>query len=338
MRKRRKWAEGAAMWAIGLLAYVTTFPAAVYVHENVRVWEGPAVFVSFVLGVLPILWYWRTKRFGWVAGALSTILLLFSFTAALFHGWQAQASALILVATVVFLVVFFVSMARLTQRVESLMREVGEEPDGDPMFRREPLFRDDGQRITVYPRRRRLFVMGIGQAAILAGFGWGLTFVGADNVGLRIALGLCACLMVAIFLATLYRLVIRRPSLVVGPNGLLDSGTLLWSGVGLIRWDEVLAAVPTTRSSGWVKQRFLGILVTDLPRIRKRLPLLKRLALRNTYSGMSQLLITQALLETPVDDLAEQIGRYMETHAPPGWRADVTEDGAHMPDNDGVEA
>lgn len=334
MSKRRKGAEGAAMWAIGLLAYFTTFPAAVYVHENARVWEGPAVFVSFGLGVLPVLWYWRTRRFGWVAGALSTMLLLFSFTTALFHGWQAQASALILVATGVFLVVFFVSMVRLTQRVELVMREVGEELDGDPLFRRETLFRDDGQRITVYPRRRRLFIRLIAQGAVLAGTGWGLVFLRVDDIGLHIMLGLITCLMVAVFLATLYRLVICRPSLVVGPDGLLDNGTVLWSGVGLIRWDEILTVMPTTRSSGWVKQHFLSILVADLPRIRKRLPLLKRLALRNTYSGMSQLLIEQALLETPIGDLDEQIARYVETHAPPGWLTGAAEDGVPTPDRD----
>jgi hypothetical protein len=59
MRKRRKWVENAAMWAIGLLAYLTAFPSAIYVHENARQWEALAVFVSLGLGVLPVLWYWR---------------------------------------------------------------------------------------------------------------------------------------------------------------------------------------------------------------------------------------------------------------------------------------
>jgi hypothetical protein len=69
-------------------------------------------------------------------------------------------------------------------------------------------------------------------------------------------------------------------------------------------------------------------MVADLPALRRRLPLLKRLALRNTFSGMSQLLIMQSMLETPVDDLAQQIDQYVGDHAPPGWREDAKADGA----------
>ena len=127
---------------------------------------------------------------------------------------------------------------------------------------------------------------------------------------------------------TLYRLVIRRPSLVVGPDGILDSGSFIWSGVGLVHWNEILAVYPATRTSGPVKNHFLDIMVSDLPAIRRRLPFLKRLSLRNTFSGMSQLLIMQTMLETPVDDLAQQIAHYVEGHAPPGWREDAKADGA----------
>ena len=141
-------------------------------------------------------------------------------------------------------------------------------------------------------------------------------------------LGVLVCLLIPICLSTLYRLAIRKPSLVIGPDGIFDDGSLLWSGVGLIRWDKVLAVFPTTRSSGRVKQHFLDITVTDLPEIRRRLPLLKRLALSSTYSRMSQLLIGQSLLESPVDELAQQIDQYVEGHAPPGWRDRAAERGA----------
>src|SRR5690349_7810334 len=161
-------------------------------------------------------------------------------------------------------------------------------------------------------------------------------FVRTADLRIWISLGLVACVLFPIFLATLYRLLIRKASLEIGPDGIFDSGSLLWSGVGLIRWDEILAVFPTTRSSGRVKQHFLDIMVTDLPEIRKRLPLLKRLALSSTYSRMSQVLIGQSLLATPVDDLAQQVDQYVATHAPPGWRDRAAEGSVdhQLDDND----
>jgi len=52
-------------------------------------------------------------------------------------------------------------------------------------------------------------------------------------------------------LAHIYRLAIRKPSLVVGPDGIFDDGTLIWSGVGLLRWNEILAVTPDARKQGW---------------------------------------------------------------------------------------
>ena len=52
----------------------------------------------------------------------------------------------------------FVNLSRITRRMKSAMRAIGEEINGDPLFRREAHFRDDGQRIAVYPRRRRLVI------------------------------------------------------------------------------------------------------------------------------------------------------------------------------------
>lgn len=44
----------------------------------------------------------------------------------------------------------------------------------------------------------------------------------------------------------------------------------------------------------------------------------------------------QLLLEMPVEELAEQIARYVGTQAPPGWRdgAAKDEDGVHTPSNE----
>lgn len=335
MRQRRKrpaWVENVAMFCVATLVYFIAFPAAIYMHENAPKWEALAVFVSLGLGLLPVLWYWRFRHYGWVVAIISEFFLIFSFTAAFFQGWEVVALALVNVAVILLVVAMFVWTARLTKRFESAMRTTGEDLNGDPLFRRDVLFRDDGQRITVYPRQRRLILSCVIQAAILAGIGCVFAFVRTDDLGVWIGLGICACLLIIFFPVTLYRLVIRKPALVVGPDGILDSGSFIWSGVGLVHWNEILAVYPATRTSGWIKQHFLDIMVADLPAIRRRLPLLKRLALRNTFSGMSQLLIMQSMLETPVDDLAQQIDQYVGVHAPPGWREDAKADGASASD------
>lgn len=336
MREESKWhgcMENIAVFGIAMLVFIVTFPIVAYVHENAYQWEAFAVFVSLVLGILPALWYWRVRRHGWAASVVAGLFLTFSFSASLFHGWEIQAAALVTVAVILLVVVMFVWMSRITRHFESAMHATGEELNGDPLFRRDALFRDDGQRITVYPRRRRLIISCILEAAILAGIACVFAFVRTDDPRLWIGLGLFACILIPVFLTTLYRTLIRKPTLVVGPDGILDDGSLLGSGVGLIRWDEILAVYPTTISSSGIKRRYLVIMVTDFRAIRRRLPLLKRLAFfSNIYASFSRLLIMQTMLETPVDDLAQQIDQYVEGHAPPGWR-----EGANVGSESGVD-
>lgn len=337
-RKRGEWRENVSILGVVLLGSLVGFPAAIFIHANARQWEAPAIFASLGLGVLSGIWYWRARRFRWVAAILATMLFLFSFGSAILYRWVAQAAALYVGGVFILLVVIFINGLQLTHHVDSMMRAVGEEVNGDPLFRREVLFRDDGQRIVVYPQRHRLIINCAMLVAILAAIGFASALRGStDALVLWILLGLFACILIYGFLANLYRLVIRKASLVVGPDGILDDGSLIWSGVGLLRWDEILSVTPTTRSSGSVTYHYLDILVSDFPAIRRRLSLLKRFALRNTNSGMSQLLIPQWMLETPIDDLAAQIDQYVETHAPPGWRGIGTADDVPAPDN-GAEA
>jgi hypothetical protein len=337
MRKRRKWVENMAIGAIAVLAGVIAFPAGIYLDENAPQWEAPAVFISLGLSVLPVLWYWRIRRFGWVVATLSSVLLMVSFMAALAHGWGNQAGAVLTAAVCIIMVAFFVDMSRTTRQLESAMRAIGEELNGDPLFSTPTLFRDDGQRISVYPRRSRLLTAAVAQVALLAGIGWLFAYLSANDSPFWIAIGLLICApLLGVLLGTLFRLTIHRPALVVGPDGILDGGALVWSGVGLISWDEILSVTPSTRSAGWVKQHFLDIMVTDLPAIRRRLPLLKRLALFNSYSGMSRVLISQLMLETPTDELASQIAEYVASHAPSGWRDDGAAVGESPLDDDRI--
>jgi hypothetical protein len=145
-------------------------------------------------------------------------------------------------------------------RYESALRAAGEELNGDQPFHTAVLFRDDGVRITVYPRRWRLILIALLQTALLTGIGVAFAFIRVDELQQWLLwglLGMLAGLLLAAFLATLTRLAIRCPSLVVGPDGLFDGGSLIASGVGLLRWDEILAAFPATRTSSWVTYHYL---------------------------------------------------------------------------------
>src|SRR6185437_7911121 len=145
-RKRPEWVKNIAMLGIGILVYLVAFPAAIYMHENAPQWEALAVFVSLGLGTLPALWYWRHRRHGWVVSIIAAVFLAISFGTALLHGWKVQALALVIVATVVIVVASSANFARAKRRLEAAMRASIEERAGDPLFRRDSLFRDDGQR------------------------------------------------------------------------------------------------------------------------------------------------------------------------------------------------
>lgn len=328
MRKRGKWAENVATFGIVVLVIVVAFPAAVYVHENALQWEAAAIFVSLGLGLAPALWYLRTKRHGWLVSIGLGLLLGFSFMSALFHGWKDQALIVVYTGMGVVFVYMVVMDRRLTHRLESAMRE---EANEDARNRGPVLFRDDGERITVYPNRRRLLLQCAVQALFLAIIAGVLVFVAIDNLLLLWALRLLAGLMAAVFLASLYRLVVWQPTLVVGPDGLFDHGSLIATGLGLIRWDDIMGVTAYATSTGRVTQHYLSILVGDARAIRRNQPLWKRIALRFTTSSWLGFDIWQGLLSVPANELAGQIRRYVETHAPPGYvdegNEEVAEDG-----------
>src|SRR5262249_29125790 len=117
--------------------------------------------------------------------------------------------------------------------------------------------------------------------------------------------------------ALLFRVVARRPSLVVGPEGIRDGGSLLVTGVGLLRWQELLGVTTIARARGRVTVQHLGIRVTDIQAIRHRQPLGKRLA--SPLFGWrlpATIAIAPVLLDRPADALAQQITQYVQTHAP----------------------
>lgn len=334
-REKHEWLENAAMFGIAIAEYTVTFPIVVYVHENASQWEAPLVFLSLGLGGLPLLWYWRARRHGWVAGILSSLLLIFSFGLAVFNGWKDQAVLAVNIVAISFAAFMFVWFHRIVRHHALAMRKINEEIYGDPRLRTPVVFRDDGERITVYPRRWRLIVQWMLEAALLAGIGVVFVLVKPDNLVVDVALAVLGCMLFYAFAATLYRMVVRRPSLIVGRDGILDNSLFISSGVGLIRWDEILSVRPTSRKSGMAHYHYLAVDIIDYAALQRRQSVPKRLILSMNFLNMSPLLMGQWALETPVGELAEQVDRYVETHAPPGFvdREDDTHD-LFMPRNE----
>ncbi len=320
-----------AEFGILMLTMSMAFMAAVYVHEHVRQWEAPAVFVSLGLGMLPAVWYFRTKRFEWLAGIVSVVLLGFSLMSAFLHGWKDQAQVVIGIAGCVFFAVVVILTFRIRRRVTSTLRALDEEMNGVAPFRRDVLFRDDGERITVYPSWRRLLPQCGLMVCFLAIFGGIFVAFFADITNghrhtrdvteliVMLVVGFLEGVLVVVFVAMLYRLAIRRPTLVIGPDGISDHGSLYGTGVGLLRWHEIVSVAPYANSSSRVAQRYLDIVVTDAAAVRRRQPLWKRIPLRLIKLSPWSIGIWQGLLSVPVDDLAGQIDNYVKAHAPSGW-------------------
>jgi hypothetical protein len=321
MKIARGCLEPLGVWASAMVVLMPTFVAVVYFHEHAARWEAAAIFSSLVPGVALTLLYFRRGRLRWLKGIAGGMFLAFSFTLALFHGWKVQAELLVGGGMVLVVVGMFILMFRSRLSFHTGMHAINVAMQDHALVRGNALFRDDGERIVVYPKRRRLLLLCPFQALMLAGLGIVLAFAPIHNPILLWALWICACVLMTVFLALLYRLLIRRPTLVVGPDGILDNGSLLATGRGLLRWDEILTVIShVTMSSGFVTNRYLLIVVSGGRAIRKRQPLWRRvLMLLLVQADPFRLTIWQGLLDVPANELATRIERYIKTHAPPGW-------------------
>jgi hypothetical protein len=286
-----------------MLVCTPTVAAVIYFHVHAARWEPAAIFSSLVPGVALTLLCFRGGRLAWLKGIVGGMFLLFSLGLAVLHGWKVQAEVVVGVGAVLWFVGVLILMARVRWRFRKTMGAVNAAMQDDPLVRSHALFRDDGERIVVYPNWRWLLVQCAVQALLLAGFVSVLAFAPIRNPFVWWALGIVTFVLMTMFLAVLYRLLIRRPTLIVGPDGILDNGSLLATGRGLLRWDEILSAIPqATKSSGIVTNRYLLIVVPSGRAIRKRQPLWKWLLMVLLVQvSPFRLTVWQGLLDVPAD-------------------------------------
>lgn len=92
------------------------------------------------------------------------------------------------------------------------------------------------------------------------------------------ATGACATIGSGVLLPlTIYRVLVRKPSVIVTEDGIVDRCSLVAGGLGLIRWHEIVAIFPLEWGKG---HAFLVILPSDPQEVRTRRGPFARLFLR----------------------------------------------------------
>jgi hypothetical protein len=109
--------------------------------------------------------------------------------------------------------------------------------------------------VVIYPSRGKLLLLALGSAAfvVLGFFMWstGQTKNQVGGVLSIVFFGAC-------FLFGAARLIWRRPSLIISPNGIFEGSSAL--GGYLLRWDEIHSVyISTMRVNVFSSQRFLSV-------------------------------------------------------------------------------
>jgi len=75
-----------------------------------------------------------------------------------------------------------------------------------------------------------------------------------------LALGL---LLVVILVCTIYRILIRKPSVIADSEGITDGCSLIAGGLGLIRWDEIQVIMVDVRMVNNRRAKYLRVMPRD---------------------------------------------------------------------------
>ncbi len=72
--------------------------------------------------------------------------------------------------------------------------------------------------------------------------------------------GIMILLIALLLLFTLYRILVRKPSVIVNSDGIIDGCSLIAGGLGLMRWDDIEVLMPAAVQEG------NGVFVCDAAR------------------------------------------------------------------------
>jgi hypothetical protein len=284
----KKLGAAVLLWASGILGSVLAFAAVIYIHENQSTLEEPAIFALLVIGVALIGVAWRTRislaeNLALWAGV--ACLCLSSFFA-IVHGWQtAVYIGYFIVALAYFLgVIWFLrrSVRRLRQDASIFTANHLGEPS------KQAILADAAEPYILYPAKwkiARVLVILLMLTAVLGGVCvWALTL---ENTAVPALVSLflaafCGIVSLSLIYRLIYRLISRKPALVLTHLGLIDGASALYSGVGPIWWDEVayVSIFTTPKAPLRPAYRYLDITPVDARSILRRQPPVRRFLLR----------------------------------------------------------
>lgn len=186
----------------------------------------------------------------------------------------------------------------------------------------------ESQRIVVYPDRAKLTgyaILFLMTALLVAILGIAaLRAVGPLNrvtypteaipgaIAGIIALPI-SILLGVLCLLTLYRVVVRKPSVVVTEDGIFDGCSLVASGVGLLRWEEIEAIwsyeyEATYAHGSTIRRHYLAIMPRRPDLILARRGAIAQLFARSiTLTLPARTSLPDWLLSTSVDEICERI-------------------------------
>jgi hypothetical protein len=139
--------------------------------------------------------------------------------------------------------------------------------------------------------------------ALIAIFGvFGRFVVGAFSLALVL-------LLAVVLICTIYRVLIRKPSVIVDSDGITDGCSLIAGGIGLIRWDEIEIIMVNIHNR---RAKFLCIMPRDAAaflRLRQNNPVVRLFRRSITLSLPRGINLPEWLFSGSVDDLVAEIER-----------------------------
>ena len=243
---KQPWWPNLVEQALILALVVVAGVAALLVHVYASQWAALAVWSNIAIFTLASVAYFRLKRFRyrWMFIGMFTIALGFSILLAVMQGWEAQTNIGVIGGAIIGAIVLFGAMARSTtrfnRRITEGARKIGEQLQG------EGLFRDDGERITVHVDRSKLLLRILTQIVALSLFAGAFIWTHSSDLvapvklWFSIGLGFVLCFGGLVALLNLTRLSMNSPTLVVNADGIIDNCSLIVTGSGLLRWNEIL--------------------------------------------------------------------------------------------------
>lgn len=328
-RKQKHWWTTPLGWIITIASVFAAIWPGAYVTEHLQPWAAPIVWAALALGAVSILGYFKFHLNGWLVCALAGFTLGLSFGVSMVEGWDAQvqialavAKIALLIGSIALIIGVIVLSVRANRHVYAPLREglreIGEQIHTDA------LFRDDGERISTNPNPHRLLGYIGFQGAFVAASAFGLAWAAANtsNPLLVGGFGFFLAWIALVTLLDLVRLIMRGPSLAIGPDGIMDNSSQIVTGRGLLRWDEIVAVFEYAYKPNKIgpTYRMLVILLMDAKAVSARQPFAKRaLGFIGHARFPNSLAIPRALIDQPPQELAERIKAYARSHAPSGW-------------------